>query len=528
MPQLKCVNLFSPALPYLTTKCALWAFSFSCMTGIPTVGKETAALNEERQQPRIVAFIFRHRNVATIASVVVLLIVAGVIYWLLGRGKETTDDAQITGHLVMVTARVAGHVRFVTVDDTDRVRSGQLLVQIDRRDLSQILQKAEADLAFQIAQTAAAASQVSVTEHTAPSSAGQAIAATAIAQQGITAAGTQLISAEAQVVSDEASLRASRDEADSARTDVEALNAEVRSAQQAVNVARADVAAAESNASTQAQEAKRYNYLYKQGAASKEQYQSVANINISAQSALRSARSRLATAQTAVDQAKARRAGGEALLARANNRITSSAAALKQAQASVRAARVVLSQSRSRLQQAQAAEYGTQTVSQQVHISELQRRSSAAKIAQSYADVRAARLNLSYTSIKAPLAGEVASRSVNKGQYVEPGQSLMAIVPLNDVWVVANFKETQIRHMKPGQYADIVVDTYSGRHFRGRVKGIGAASGEQLSLLPPQNATGNFVKVVQRIPIRIVFDQPIPKEIVFRPGQNVIVTVYAR
>jgi membrane fusion protein, multidrug efflux system len=126
------------------------------------------------------------------------------------------------------------------------------------------------------------------------------------------------------------------------------------------------------------------------------------------------------------------------------------------------------------------------------------------------------------------VTGEAVSRNVNPGQYVQPGQALMAVVPLNDVWVTANFKETQIRGMKPGQRADIEVDTYSGRHFRGRVRGIGAASGEKLSLLPPENATGNFVKVVQRIPVRIVFDQPIPKGVVFRPGQNVIATVHVR
>jgi membrane fusion protein (multidrug efflux system) len=104
----------------------------------------------------------------------------------------------------------------------------------------------------------------------------------------------------------------------------------------------------------------------------------------------------------------------------------------------------------------------------------------------------------------------------------------MAIIPLHNVWVVANFKETQIGNMRPGQRADITVDTYPGKHFRGTVQGIGAATGEITSLLPPQNATGNFVKVVQRIPVRILFDQKIPKGIVFRPGQNVIVTVHTR
>jgi len=458
----------------------------------------------------------------------VALLVAGLIYWLLTRGKESTDDAQINGHLVMVTARVASHVRYVAVDDTDRVKAGQLLVQLDRRDLLQTLRKAEADLASQKAQTAAATSQISITQHTAPSSAGQAMAATMIASQGIAASEAQLSSAESQVASAEASVRAARDTAQSARTDVAAAQAQIRSAQEGLTIARADVTAAESNATTQAQEEQRYRYMYNLGAVSRQQYQNIVNTNIAAQASLRSARGRLAVAQTAVAQAVARRAGAEALLARANSQVTSSMAALRQARAGVRSAQVGLNQARSRLRQAQAAQYGTETVPQQVHISESQRRAAAAKIAQSYADVRAARLQLSYTTITAPVAGEIAGRNVNPGQYVEPGQALMAVVRLNDVWVTANFKETQIRHMKPGQVADIHVDTYSGMCFRGRVKGIGAASGELLSLLPPQNATGNFVKVVQRIPVRIVFDQPIPKGVVLRPGQNVVVTVHVR
>ncbi len=222
------------------------------------------------------------------------------------------------------------------------------------------------------------------------------------------------------------------------------------------------------------------------------------------------------------------RAGAEALLARANSLVTTSSAALTQARENVRASQAMLEQARSKLTQAEAAEFGTKTVPQQISASEAQKRSSAAKIAQSQAAVRTARLNLSYTAVKAPVIGEVVSRNVNPGQYVQPGQALLAVVPLNDVWITANFKETQIRDMKPGQRADVEVDTYSGKHFRGRVRGIGAASGEKLSLLPPENATGNFVKVVQRIPVRIVLDQPIPRSVVFRPGQNVIVTVYTR
>jgi len=485
-------------------------------------------LNEEGRYSGIARFARAHRRPIVIGAVVLVLGLGALVYWLLGRGKESTDDAQINGHMVLVTARVASHVRLVRVDDTDRVNKGELLVELDRRDLIQALDRAQADLASQIAQAAAAISQVSITQHTAPSNAGQAAAGTSIARQGVVTAGAQVASAEAQVVSAEAAVRAAREESRSAETNVEAATAQVKSAQQNVNVAQADVVAAKSNAETQAREATRYQYMYKQGAVSRQQYESVANVNTSAQSALRSAQSRLEAANVAVEQAISHRSGAQALQARAESMVTSSLAALTQARANVRGARAGLQQAQSKLNQAQATEFGTQTVPQQISASMAQQRSSAAKIAQAQAAVRTARLNLSYTRVKAPVTGEVVGRNVNPGQYVQPGQALLAVVPLNDVWVTANFKETQIEHMKPGQRADIDVDTYPGMHFRGKVRGIGAASGERLSLLPPQNATGNFVKVVQRIPVRIVFDQPIPRGVVFRVGQNVIATVYVR
>ncbi len=491
-------------------------------------GRILNTLNDSSVPTRIKGFIKRHTKPVLIGGVVVIIIVGAAIYWLLGRGKESTDDAQINGHIVMVTARVPGHVRLITVDDTDQVKAGQLLAQLDRSDLVQALNKARADLASQIAQTAAASDQVSIVQHTAPSSFLQAAAATEIAVQGEISATTQLVSAEAQVTSAQAAVKAAQDEVKSAQTDFQAASAQVKAAQAEVVIAQADVVAAKSNAQTQSKEAERYRFMLQQGAVSRQQYENMANISTSAQSALRSSQSRLQAAQVAVEQSISHREGARALLAMANSRVTSSTATLTQAQSGVRAAKAALQQANFKTQQAKAAEFGTQTVPQQIGASESQRKAAAAKIAQSEAAVRAAELNLSYTSIYASKNGEIVNRNVNLGQYVQPGQALMAIVPHRDVWVTANYKETQIGHMKPGQRADIRVDTYSGKVFRGRVKAVGAASGEKLSLLPPENATGNFVKVVQRIPVRIVFDQSIPKDIVFRPGQNVVVTVYTR
>lgn len=470
----------------------------------------------------------RYRRAAIIGAVVLLFAAAVLIYWLLNRGKETTDDAQISSHLVAVTARVGGNVRQIYVDDTDKVQAGQLLVQIDPRDYQQALKSAQANLAVQIAQTSAAAKQTAVTGKTAPSSFGQAAAAVRIAVEGVDTARTEVAAAEAQMRAAQAGVDAAREQAAAAATDVEAAAAQIETAREAVTSAEADVAAAQSEAKTQSAELNRYRAMLAGGAISQQQFDIVQNRYNTSQAALRSAQSRALSARAAVTQATARQAGAKALRARANSQIASAVASLAQAQAGVRTARAGLRQAQSRLSQARAAQYGTETVPQQIGISEAQRKASAAKIAQARADVQSARLNLSYTTIRAAVPGEISNRNVQPGQHVSPGQALVSIIPLQRVWVVANFKETQIGEMEVGQAADITVDTYPGIVLRGRVQGIGAASGEVTSLLPPQNATGNFVKVVQRIPVRIFFDQVIPDGVVLRPGQNVIATVYVR
>lgn len=156
---------------------------------------------------------------------------------------------------------------------------------------------------------------------------------------------------------------------------------------------------------------------------------------------------------------------------------------------------------------------------------EVERRS--AEVTQARAALQEAELQLSYCEIRAPAAGRVTNKSVLPGDYVEPGQSLMAVVAPN-VWVVANFKETQLRGMRPGQPATIHVDAY-GVDFAGRVDSIQAGSGAQFSLLPPQNATGNYVKVVQRVPVKIVFDEPPdPERYRLGPGMSVVPHVRVR
>jgi membrane fusion protein, multidrug efflux system len=139
-----------------------------------------------------------------------------------------------------------------------------------------------------------------------------------------------------------------------------------------------------------------------------------------------------------------------------------------------------------------------------------------------------AELNLQHATVKAPMKGLVSRKTVEAGQNVQPGQPLMAIIPLDEVWVTANFKETQLRNMRPGQKATLTVDAYGGREFNGHVDSIAAATGARFSLLPPENATGNFVKVVQRVPVKIVLELGQDPEHQLRPGMSVEPTVYTK
>ncbi len=165
------------------------------------------------------------------------------------------------------------------------------------------------------------------------------------------------------------------------------------------------------------------------------------------------------------------------------------------------------------------------TAPQQVAVSKTRAKSAQAQVAQRRALLDQAKLNLSYCIIVAPASGIVGKKTVEVGQNIAPGQQLMAVVPLEDIWVTANFKETQLRRMKPGQVVKFSVDAYS-REYTGKVEGVGGASGSRFSLLPPENATGNYVKVVQRIPVRIDLEPGQNDDHRLRPGMSVDPKVY--
>ena len=196
------------------------------------------------------------------------------------------------------------------------------------------------------------------------------------------------------------------------------------------------------------------------------------------------------------------------------------AAAVASATASVAAAQQQVTQARSRLLQAEANLRSSSTGPQQVASSRARALSAEAAVQQKEAILEQAELNLLYTKIKAPVNG-VVTKNAEVGMNVQPGQQLFSIVPLDDVWVTANFKETQLKYMRPGQPAEVKVDA-NGRTYKGHVDSIAGLSGARSSLLPPENATGNYVKIVQRVPVKIVLDQGENRDRQLRPGMNVV------
>ena len=374
---------------------------------------------------------------------IAFLIVVGIYLWIQHITWESTDDAQVQGHIMPISPRISGNIQQVNVQEGQRVKAGDVLVTIDPTDYQVALARAQADLQDAEAQGRAAKTNVPITS----------------------------ISTSSQISSAQADI-------DNARAGIDAALKQVEAAQAKLNEAQAT--AAKNNADLE-----RYKQLVAKEEISRQQYdQAVAAAQVG-QAGVESARANLAAAQQQVIQA------------------------------------------RSKLQQAQAEFSNARTAPQHISITQARAASANATIAKQQAILKQGELNLGYTVLKSPVDGIVGRKSVEIGQNVQPGQELLTIVPLNDVWVIANFKETQLRKMRSGQPVKIDVDAY-GREYKGHVDAIGGATGAMYSLLPPENATGNYVKVVQRIPVRIRIDKGQDPDRLLRPGMSVDPTVFLK
>ena len=292
--------------------------------------------------------------------------------------------------------------------------------------------------------------------------------------------------ASSSVTTAEGSVEQARSAADAGEKEVEASRARLTTAQ-------ARQREAEANAARAARDAERLRGLHAKDEVSAQQFEG------------------------AVAAADAQKAGAD-----------SARSLVAEADVGIRVAESRLLQARAVEQQSHAALRSAQTVPEQMAAIKARAASAEARVASTKAALAQAELNLQYATVRAPAKGIVSRKGVNAGQVVQPGQPLLALVEVDDVWVTANFTETQLADMRPGQRATLKVDTYGGRAFTGHVDSIAPATGARFSLLPPENATGNFVKVVQRVPVKIVLDASQDVDQVLRPGMSVTATVETR
>ena len=393
--------------------------------------------------------------------IVILLIICiaggGTWYWRYSSIRESTDDAQIDGHLHPVSARISGTVLQVLVRDNQYVEQGTPLAKIDPSDYQVAVDRARADLAEMEATLHVRRTEVPITSVTTFS---------------------QLSGAEAGVGQAEASVAASQREVDAARA--------------RLDVAQAKVKEATAKEVRAARDLKRMEALVAKEEVSRQQYDLSVAEHDSYRAEVESATSQVREAEEAVRVAQSRVAQQEA--------------ALKVAHTVVKSAG---------------------TAPQQVGAAQAREESATARVKQMRAALEQAELNLTYATIRAPASGIISQRTVEVGQVVAAGQLLLSVVPLDvdNIWVTGNFKETQLKNVRPGQTVTISVDTFGGREYKGRVESVAAATGARSSVLPPENATGNFVKVVQRIPVRISVDRDQDQDHLLRPGMSVVPTI---
>ncbi|HUK36174.1 MAG TPA: HlyD family secretion protein [Vicinamibacterales bacterium] len=399
----------------------------------------------------------RHRSALLLAAAVAVLVIgAGAWVWA-SSGSQSTDDAQVDGHLAQIAARVGGTIQTVVVVDNQPVEAGAVLAVIDPSDFEVACERAAAELANSEAEAVAARTNVPITSTTATSAVQTAQSAVDQAQSGI-AAGEK----------------------------------EVEAARARLTTAQARQREAEATAAKAARDVQRLRTLFAKDEISQQMFDAASSGADAARAAADSATSQIAEAEHGVSIAESR-----------------------------------LHQASAEEQRADAALKSARTAPEQVLAMTARAHSAYARVRQARAALKQAELNLQYATVRAPIRGVVSRKSVELGQVVEPGQPLMSIIPLDDVWITANFKETQLANMRPGQRASIKVDAY-GTTFNAHIESIAAATGARFSLLPPENATGNFVKVVQRVPVKLLLEPGQDPQHLLRPGLSVTPTVYVR
>ena len=428
----------------------------------------------------------RRLPIFIVGGVLLIAAISGVIYWLYARQFESTDDAFIEGKIVQVSPKVSAYVAKVYVKENQQVHKGDLLVELDSKDYEAKLEQAKAQLQAAQAQRGQAQSNVNLTRKTTNASQNQARSNIETAQSNV---------------------EQTRLAADSKQSLIRQAQSAFKTAQANLAQTKTQVPQAEANLRLAQAEFNRRQTLFNQGDISKQSLDQATTTLQTMQAQLDAARKQVEAAASRINEAQAG--------------VTTAQDNYHQSLAQINLTQSQVNESTGRLQDAEAAP-------ERIAVNESQIGTAEAQIAQAQATVHQAELELSYTKIYAPEDGFVTRKAVQEGQLVQPGTALMALSQSDEVWVVANFKETQLEKMRVGQDVELKVDAYPNEIFHGKIESFQAGTGSRFSVLPSENATGNYVKVVQRVPVKIVFDEKPDKVHLLAPGMSVEPSVKVR
>ncbi|MEP7074962.1 MAG: efflux RND transporter periplasmic adaptor subunit [Acidobacteriota bacterium] len=409
----------------------------------------------------------------------------GLVYWLYARQFESTDDAFIDGDIVQVSPKVSAYVTKIYVKNNQFVHKGDPLVDLDTKDFELKLEQAKAQLENAKSQHGLAQANVALTTKT---------------------TGASQTQAKSNVETTKSNVQQTKAAADSKKSSIDQAQAAVRTAQANLAQTKAQVPQVESDVHLAQVEYDRRRVLFDRGDISRQALDQQTN-------ALQTARARLDAAQKQV-------LGAQSKVDEANSAVGAAEENYRQSLAQVNVTQSQVDESRGRLQDANAAP-------ERIDVSQSQAEAAQSEVGAAQAAVDQAEQELSYAKIVAAEDGYVTRKTIEEGQLVQVGSPMMALSLSDDIWVVANFKETQLEHMRVGQTVDIKVDAFPSQTFKGKIESFQVGTGSRFSVLPSENATGNYVKVVQRVPIKIVFDQK-PDGILLAPGMSVEPSVKVR
>lgn len=446
----------------------------------PNIEKEKFVQTHENETNNVAETTKRNRKPFYVVGAILLTAaIAGSVYWIYARQYESTDDAFVDGDIVQISPKISAYVTKITVKENQLVKKGALLVELNAEEFQAKLERARTEL------------------RAAEARRGQAEAQTLLTRRTTGAVQTQ---ARSNVETAQTNVEQMRLAAGAKQSEIRQAQTAVKTAQANLAEARARVPQAESNHQLAETEHNRRLELFNRGDVSRQSLDVAANAAAAARAQLDAARKQIEAAQARVEEADAG--------------VGTAQENYRQSLAQIESTRSLVNESSGRLADADAAP-------ERIAASESEVGTARAAVEQARTSVAQAELELSYAKIYAPEDGFVTRKNVHEGQLVQPGAVLMALSQSDEIWIVANFKETQFERMRVGQPVEIKVDAYPDKTFRGKIESFQAGTGSRFSVLPSENASGNFVKVVQRIPVKIVFEEK-PEDIhLLVPGMSV-------